>query len=72
MSIHSNANKIRFDAYGDSGAYQLLLSNFLGGLPRHLVELAVMTRTTDTAGYKTEPPIDKFDDLKELKVPAIL
>lgn len=69
MSIPPNANKIRFDAYGDSGAYQLLLSNFLGGLPRHLVELAVMTRTTDTAGYKTEPPIDKFDDLKELKVP---
>jgi hypothetical protein len=45
-----NSHRIRFDVDGDSGAWQLLLSSFIGEMPDHLVELAVMTRTTDTAG----------------------
>jgi len=61
-----NANRIRFDMDGDSGSYQLLLSSFLGSLPQHLVELAVMTRTTDTAGYTTQPPTTIIDDLSDL------
>ncbi len=61
-----NARKIRFDMDGDSGAYQLLLSSFLGEFPLHLVELATMTRTTDTAGYIIQPPVGQYSKLDEL------
>lgn len=61
-----NANKIRFDKDGDSGSWQLFLSEFLGEIPEYLIELAVMTRTTDTAGYIIEPPIDKLKSLTDL------
>ena len=61
-----NANKIRFDVNGDSGAWQLLLSSFLNPFPDKIVELAVMTRTTDTAGYITEPPTTSIDKLTDL------
>ncbi|MHA2252506.1 MAG: hypothetical protein ACXAD7_19230 [Candidatus Kariarchaeaceae archaeon] len=60
------AEKIRFDADGDSGSWQLLLSSFLGEMPDHLVELAVMTRTTDTAEYITSPPIKHINKLTDL------
>lgn len=66
MNTMVNAKRIRFDQNGDSGAYQLLLSHFLGPLPEHLVELAVMTRTTDTAGYTTEPPAEIISSIEEL------
>ncbi|MHA2091802.1 MAG: hypothetical protein ACW98K_13195 [Candidatus Kariarchaeaceae archaeon] len=61
-----NSHRIRFDVDGDSGAWQLLLSSFIGEMPDHLVELAVMTRTTDTAGYITPPPIDSIHALTDL------
>ncbi|MCY3412286.1 MAG: hypothetical protein INQ03_11685 [Candidatus Heimdallarchaeota archaeon] len=63
-----NANQIRFDVDGDSGSYQLFLSGFIGELPEHLIELAIMTRTTDTAGYITSPPHEQFDSLSELVI----
>jgi hypothetical protein len=66
LNHNVNAKKIRFDMDGDSGAYQLLLSSFLGEFPLHLVELATMTRTTDTAGYIIQPPISQFSKLDEL------
>lgn len=66
MDQQINAKKIRFDMDGDSGAYQLLLSDFLGPLPLHITELAIMTRTTDTAGYITPPPIDTITTLTDL------
>jgi hypothetical protein len=62
----ANADRIRFDIDGDSGSYQLLLSDFLGPLPEHLVEIAVMTRITDTAGYTTQPPADRVSSLSDL------
>ncbi|MFV2016724.1 MAG: hypothetical protein ACC656_14935, partial [Candidatus Heimdallarchaeota archaeon] len=63
-----NANKIRFDADGDSGAWQLFLSSFLGELPDKIVELAVMTRITDTASYITEPPTTIIENLTDLDI----
>ena len=61
-----NAKKIRFDVNGDSGAWQLFLSQFIGIVPEHIAELAVMTRTTDTAGYTTQPPTTILNDLTDL------
>ncbi|MDH5644561.1 MAG: hypothetical protein OEZ01_01055, partial [Candidatus Heimdallarchaeota archaeon] len=66
MSYYPNAKKIRFDINGDSGSYQLLLSDFLGNLPHHIVEIATMTRITDTAGYSTEPPVNRIKQLSDL------
>lgn len=68
MNSNVNAKRIRFDADGDSGAYQLFLSKFLGEIPYHLLELAIMTRTTDTANYLTEPPIKEYKTLSEIKI----
>lgn len=62
------AKKIRFDVDGDSGSWQLLLSSFIGEMPDHLVELAVMTRTTDTAAYITSPPTQLIEDLTDLNI----
>lgn len=61
-----NANKIRFDVDGDSGAWQLLLSSFLKPFSEKITELAVMTRTTDTAGYITDPPTLSIDEMSDL------
>lgn len=63
-----NANKIRFDVDGDSGAWQLYLSSFLNEFSDKIVELAVMTRITDTAGYVTEPPTAIINDLTDLDI----
>ncbi|MCE7733347.1 MAG: hypothetical protein GPJ54_00620 [Candidatus Heimdallarchaeota archaeon] len=63
-----NANKIRFDVDGDSGAWQLYLSSFLSEMPDKIVELAVMTRVTDTAGYVSEPPTTIINDLMDLNI----
>ncbi len=60
------ANKIKFDKDGDSGAYQLFLSGIINPIPEYLIELAVMTRITDTAGYITEPPIEQYNSITEL------
>lgn len=68
MGSQVNAKRIRFDIDGDSGSYQLFLSNFLGELPQHLIELAVMTRTTDTAGYIIEPPTQIINSLSDLNI----
>lgn len=63
-----NASKIRFDVNGDSGAWQLYLSSFLNEFPDKIVELAVMTRITDTAGYVSEPPTTIINDLTDLDI----
>ncbi len=63
-----SAKRIRFDVDGDSGTWQLLLSSFISELPDHLVELAVMTRTTDTANYLTSPPTNLINDLTDLDI----
>ena len=66
LNQNVNAKKIRFDMDGDSGAFQLLLSSFLVEFPFNLVELATMTRTTDTAGYIIQPPVGQYSKLDEL------
>lgn len=68
LNHNVNAKKVRFDMDGDSGAYQLLLSSFLGEFPLHLVELATMTRTTDTAGYIIQPPVSQYSSLDEIVI----
>ncbi len=68
VNLKVNAERIRFDINGDSGSYQLYLSDFINELPQHLIELAVMTRTTDTAGYITEPPLDTYKSISDIKI----
>ncbi len=65
-----NAKQVRFDADGDSGSYQLLLSGFLGEFPQYVVELATLTRITDTASYTMIPPDNELENLEGiLQVP---
>ncbi|RMG20169.1 MAG: hypothetical protein D6732_28945 [Methanobacteriota archaeon] len=66
MNNRINAKKIRFDVDGDSGSYQLLLSGFLPELPDYLIELAVLTRITDTASYTILPPYEPEESFTEL------
>lgn len=68
MGESPNARQIRFDVDGDSGSYQLLLSRFTPNLPAHLTELAVMTRITDTANFRTPPPTETLDSIEELQL----
>lgn len=67
MEATLRARKIRYDVQGDSGAYQLYLSRFTKILPEYLLELILMTRITDTAGYTTPPPVQQIDSLEDLQ-----
>ncbi len=66
MNRQVNAKRIRFDVDGDSGSYQLLLSGFLPELPDYLIELAALTRITDTASYSILPPFEPEIDFHNL------
>ena len=67
VNQHINSKKIKFDIDGDSGAYQLYLSGFIDPIPEHLLELALMTRITDTASFTTPLPVEQIDSLEELQ-----
>ena len=62
-----HARKIRFDSNGESAAYQLYLSKFLSPVPEHLLDLVLMTRITDTAGFITPLPVTPVETLEELQ-----
>ena len=68
VGLPIKAKKIRFDADGDSGSFQLLKSGFIPELSKELVEIAVMTRITDTAGYTTDAPTEILSRLSDLKI----
>ncbi len=61
-----NSQKIRYDYNGESGSFQLLLSNFLRPMPDKIIELVTLTRITDTASYTFIPPTYELDEDNEI------